>query len=62
MKNLKPVRKAVLAYVLPTLGAIGGAMADGDITRPEVVVAIGVGLVTGTAVYRVPNTPARPVS
>lgn len=57
MKNLRPIRKAVLAYVLPFVGALGGAMADGDITRPEVVVAVGVGLVTGTAVYRVPNTP-----
>ncbi len=55
--RIAPVRKAVLAYVLPFVGALGGAMADGDVTRPEVVVAIGVGLVTGTAVYRVPNTP-----
>lgn len=56
--RIAPVRKAVLAYVLPFVGALGGAMADGDVTRPEVVVAVGVGLVTGTAVYRVPNEPS----
>lgn len=53
--TIAPIRKAVLAYVLPFLGALGGACADGNVTAPEVVVAIGVGLVTGTAVYQVPN-------
>jgi hypothetical protein len=54
-KRLAPVRKAVLAYALPLLGAAGALMADGDFTGPEAIMSLGVGLVTGTAVYKVPN-------
>lgn len=54
-KRFAPVRKAVLAYLLPFLTVLGGGMKDGDLTGPEIVMAVGAGLVTGTAVYRVPN-------
>lgn len=53
--KIAPIRKAILAYVLPFIGALGASMSDGDVTGPEVIVSLGVGLVTGTAVYRVPN-------
>lgn len=53
--KISTIRKALLAYVLPFVGALGASMSDGDVTGPEVIVSIGVGLVTGTAVYSVPN-------
>lgn len=49
------VRKAIAAYVLPLVGAIGTALSDGHATTVEIWAAIGVALVTGTTVYRVPN-------
>lgn len=56
IRNLGRVRKAVLAFVLPTLGAAGALMGDGNFTAPEAVMSLGVGLTTGYTVYRVPNT------
>lgn len=57
--KIAEVRKAILAYVLPFVGAIGAAMSDGSPTKVEIVAAIGIALVTGTTVYAVPN--AQPV-
>lgn len=59
---LAPVYKAVAATIATavsaTAAALGTAMADGDLTRPEVIVAIGAGLVAGSlgggAVYAAP--------
>lgn len=55
MKLLAPIRKAVLAFVLPFIGSLGATMSDGNLTGPEVIVSLGVGLVTGCTVYKVPN-------
>lgn len=48
-------RKAVLAFVLPGLGALGASMSDGNLTVGECVIAAGVALVSGVTVYSVPN-------
>lgn len=39
--------KAVAGFIGSATVALGTAMADGDLTRPEVIVAIGAGLVVG---------------
>lgn len=53
--RLAPVYKAVAGAVSATVVALGTAMADGDLTHPEVIVAIGAGLVVGGgAVYAAP--------
>lgn len=53
--NLKPISKAIAGAVSASVVALGTAMADGDLTRPEVIVAIGAGLVVGGgAVYAAP--------
>lgn len=52
---MKYVRKAVLAAGFASAAALGGAMLDGDLTRPECLIAAGMGLVAGAAVYRIPN-------
>lgn len=47
--------KAIAGFAGATLAALGAAMADGDITRPEVIVAVGAGLVVGGGlVYSAP--------
>ncbi len=55
----KAVWAAVSGGVLAFLAAVGGAMADGDLTRAEVVIAIGAGVValaaTGGVVYGSPK-------
>lgn len=48
-------RKAIVAFALPFVGALGAAMSDGNLTLPEAITALGFGLVTGATVYRVPN-------
>lgn len=53
--NLKPYSKAVAGAIGASTVALGTAMSDGDLTRPEVIVAIGAGLVVGGgAVYAAP--------
>ncbi len=57
MKNaLAPFSKA-LAGVISTIGvSLGTAMSDGNLTRAEVIVAIGAGLVIGGGlVYAAPK-------
>ncbi|WGX98715.1 hypothetical protein [Nocardioides sp. L-11A] len=58
MKNLKPYAKAVVAGTVAFCGALGTALADGNVSGvewcgiiPATVVAIG-------AVFGVPNRPA----
>lgn len=58
---LAPVYKAVGGAVSATVVALGTAMADGDLTRPEVIVAIGAGLVVGGGgVYLSPANRSTP--
>lgn len=53
---MKAYRKAVAGFIGSALTALGAAMADGNITRPEVVVALGAGLVIGGGlVYAAPR-------
>lgn len=49
------VRKATTALGVTALGGIGASMADGNLTIPEVVIALGAALVAAAAVWRVPN-------
>lgn len=59
MRRLIPtIRKAIVSGGFATAAALGAAMLDGNITRPEILVAAGMGLVAGAATYRVPNTEA----
>lgn len=48
-------RKATAAFVLAAGGAIGTSMLDGVLTREELVVALGVGLVAAAGVYATPK-------
>lgn len=54
---MKHARKAILATILATAGALGAAMLDGNLTTTETIASIGVGLVTGAGTWRIPNTP-----
>lgn len=53
--NISRYRKAILAFLLPLGGAIGASMQDGNLTLNETVASVGLALVTGVAVYTVPN-------
>lgn len=55
MTELRKIRKALIAAGGAAAAALGGAMLDGDLTRPETIVAAGAGLVFGFAAWRVPN-------
>jgi len=57
MKNaLAPLAKAVAGAISTITVSLGTAMADGDLTRPEVIVALGAGLVIGGGlVYAAPK-------
>jgi len=58
MRRLIPtIRKALTAAGFTAAGSIGGYMADGDLTRPEVMMSLGAGLLAGAATYLVPNAP-----
>jgi hypothetical protein len=52
---MKTFRKAYTAAAVAFVGGLGLALADGNLTGPEALVATGLGLVAGAAVYRVPN-------
>jgi hypothetical protein len=54
---MKTYGKAITAAVGTLLGALGAAMADGDITRPECIVAAGAALVVGGAAVYAPYRP-----
>lgn len=49
--------KAVTAAVLALAGALGAALLDGNLTVPELLAALGAGLVAGGGTYQVENKP-----
>lgn len=54
--NLTPYRKALTAFAVPAVAAIGAAMLDGDLTQAEILISAGTGLAAGAAVYAIPNS------
>lgn len=52
--------KAVAALIGGVLTGLGTAMADGQLTGPELVAAAGLGLAAAGAVWRVPNRQKLP--
>lgn len=48
------VYKAVTAGLFTGIGTLGGCMADGQLTLPEVIVSVGAALVAAAATWRVP--------
>lgn len=52
---MRYVRKAVAATLLGAAAAIGTALLDGDLTRPEAVAAVGAGILAGAGTWAVPN-------
>lgn len=57
---MRSIRKAVAGAVGGFLAALGTAMIDGDLTRPEAIAAGGFGLLAGFGVYATPRNEARP--
>lgn len=68
MAHMKPVRvgidlralptkprKAITSLVATTAAAVGTALLDGQLTVPELLASVGLGLLAGAAVWRVPN-------
>lgn len=53
--KLAPYRKAVLGFLVPFVGALGLAMIDGDLTTPEAITSVGIGLATSAGVYKIRN-------
>lgn len=56
LDRLAPYRKAIVAFVVPGLVALGAALADGRVTAVEVVGVLVAALGSSGAVYAVPNT------
>lgn len=53
---MKAYSKAIAGFVGSLLSALGTAMADGNLTQAEVLVAVGAGLVIGGGlVYAAPR-------
>lgn len=48
------IRKALTAAGFTFAGTLGGALLDGALAMPEVLVAAGTGLLAGFATWRVP--------
>lgn len=59
---LTTIWKALAGAVASTATSLGTAMADGDLTRAELIVALGAGLIVGGGlVYAAPkNTEPEP--
>ncbi len=56
MKHPRTYIKAIAGALFgATAAGLGNAMADGDLTRPEAVAAVGLGLVAGAGVYWSPK-------
>jgi len=49
------VRKATTALLAAMLGSFSVAMADGNLTRPESVIALGAGIGAAATVWRSEN-------
>lgn len=59
---MKAYKKAIAGFIGAAITALGTAMADGNITQPEVVAAVGLGLVAGGGiVYAAPRNEYRDV-
>ena len=54
---MKTIRKALTAGGFAAAAALGTALLDGDLTRPEVLASAGMGLVAGAATWRIRNAP-----
>lgn len=54
----KTVRKASAALIVTLLGGVGTAMADGNLTGAECIVAAGAALVATAAVWKTANEVA----
>jgi hypothetical protein len=53
---MKAYRKAIAGFIGSALTSLGTAMIDGTITQPELIVALGAGLVVGGGlVYAAPR-------
>ena len=53
--QIETIYKAIAGAVAAILASAGTAMADGDFTRPEGIIALGAGLVVGAGlVYAAP--------
>lgn len=55
---MKTFRKALTAGAVALAGGLALALGDGNLTLPELLIALGAGLAGGAATYRVPNEPA----
>lgn len=51
------IRKALTAAGTAAVGALGTALADGTVTRDEVIGVVAVTIVAGWAVWKIPNAP-----
>lgn len=49
------VRKAVLSGACTGVGVLGGLMADGNVTGPDVIIAVGAAMTAATVTWAVPN-------
>lgn len=57
---MKSCRKAIAGFIGAAITALGTAMTDGGITQPEIIAAIGLGLVAGGGlVYAAPRNEYR---
>ncbi len=56
MRNLAPIRKALVAFVGSEAAALGASMLDGNLTASEAITSTGLALVTAFAAWRVPNS------
>lgn len=57
--TLRAVSKAIAGFIAASVSALGTAMSDGDVTRPEVIASIGAGLVGFAVVYSAPRNVER---
>jgi membrane-bound acyltransferase YfiQ involved in biofilm formation len=62
VKYVAQAAKAVVAFVLAGLGALGTALVNGhtlgDVTDAQWVVIVSIAIAAGYAVYQTPNTAA----
>jgi hypothetical protein len=58
MTYLATIRKALMAGGFAGAAALGASMLDGDLTRPEAVIAVGMALTGAVATWRIPNAEA----
>lgn len=59
MNTLSPYHKAIVAFVLAAVGALAVAAVDNNIVLGEWMTALADAVVSGAAVFGVPNAPTR---